>query len=907
MAPSVTTEAPSQTVDVRLPTSLKPELYKVELKPNMYADDPSTFTFDGDVDIRMECVQATRNITVHINLLNITAGSIQVTAEDQTEPALSMTSFELDTERQFLIVHLSRDLVPTKFYHLALAFVGPLKDDLHGLYLSSYKRGNESVYIATTQFQPTDARKTFPCFDEPGIKARFDIVLVRKSHMVSLSNMPIITTENRADGWFADVFDTTPAMSTYLLAFIVSDFEKTSNLTRNNVMVSLELSQGIIERNGWSQPITRDVTIYVMSVTVKLLLYCFYTADMIAIPDFAAGAMENWGLITYRETAMLYDPMESSEVNKQRVAVVVSHELAHQWFGNLVTPSWWDDLWLNEGFASFVEYMGVDYVHPDWKMFDQFVVEDVQSVFNFDGLVTSHPVYVPVSHPDEINEIFDRISYGKGASIIRMMRFFLGEDTFKRGLTAYLSNLAYGAAFHDDLWFALGNQSMKENKPRTDVKEIMDTWTLQMNFPVVTVTKNGATGLKATQKRYLRDYNAVDPGTYPSPFNYRWEIPFTYTTSTSPVFDQTDADVKWMRRDSDTIYIANAVSSGDTWFIANVKQYGYYRVNYDSENWAAIVQQLKTNPGVIDPVNRAQIINDAWNLAKSGDLPIETALSTVEYLDKEPEYIVWDSALGELGYVKSMLERTELYGSFSKFMENKVREPFTNITLDNTGASHLEAYLRATLASQACHYGIDECVLEAKRLFESWLQNPDAPNPIDASLRGTVYCTAIAHGGIEEWDFAYRMFKASNVAGEQSRLMAALACSRETWVLSRYLVYSISPDKIRKQDATSVIVYIANNPIGRALAWDFVREHWNFLMNDFGGGLFSFSGLISGLSSKFNTDFDIQQLNDFLEKNPDMGSGTRAFKQAIEKTTSNVRWMNENYGKVETWLRSQGY
>ncbi|XP_033725116.1 aminopeptidase N-like isoform X1 [Pecten maximus] len=905
MAPSVTTEAPSKTIDVRLPTSLKPELYTVELQPNMYEGDPTAFTFDGSVNIRMECTQPTRNITVHINLLNITDGSIMVSAEDTTEPALSMTRFELDTERQFLIVHVNRDLTPTKFYNLALRFVGPLKDDLHGLYLSSYKRGNNSVYIATTQFQPTDARKSFPCFDEPGIKARFDIVLVRKSHMVSLSNMPIKTTETRDNGWIADVFETTPAMSTYLLAFIVSDFQKTSNTTKNNVLYGT-----------YARPEAINQTYYALKTGTEILTYFedyfnisfpLPKQDMIALPDFAAGAMENWGLITYRETAMLYDPLESSEVNKQRVAVVVSHELAHQWFGNLVTPSWWDDLWLNEGFASFVEYMGVDFVHPDWKMFDQFVVEDIQSVFNFDGLVTSHPVYVPVSHPDEINEIFDRISYGKGASIIRMMRFFLGEDTFKRGLTTYLSSLAYGAAFHDDLWFALGNQSIKENKPRSDVKEIMDTWTLQMNFPLVTVTKNGATGLKATQKRYLRDYNAVDPGTYPSPYNYRWEIPFTYTTSSSPMFYQTDADVKWMRKDSDTIYIANAISSSDTWVIANVKQYGYYRVNYDSDNWAALVDQLKTDPLVIDPVNRAQIINDAWNLAKSGDLPIETALSTVEYLDKEPEYIVWDSAIGELGYVKSMLERTELYGPFSKFMKHKVREPFTKITLNNTGATHLESYLRATLASQACGYGIDQCVLESKQLFASWLQNPNAPNPIDASLRGTVYCTAIAHGGVEEWDFAYRMFKASNVAGEQGRLMAALACSKETWILSRYLVYSITPDKIRKQDATSVIVYISNNPIGRALAWDFVRGHWDFLMNEYGGGSFSFSRLLSGLSSKFNTDFEIAQLNDFLEKNPDMGSGTRAFKQAIEKTNSNVKWMNENYGKVETWLRDQGY
>ncbi|KAJ8311540.1 hypothetical protein KUTeg_010895, partial [Tegillarca granosa] len=830
-----TATAPSKPVDIRIPLALYPDLYTVEIQPNMYEGEPEHFTFNGSVRIRMECRQNTRNITLHIKKLNIT-GRIMVTQEGRG--SINYASIEEDKQRQFLIVHFNEDLTKGNFYTIQMSFIGPLKNDLVGLYLSSYQRGNKTIYLATTQFQATDARKTFPCFDEPAIKAKFDLTLVRQSHMVSLSNMPNISSENRGNGWIADTFNTTPPIA-------------------------------------WSRPEAVDQTRYALGVGVELLTYFedyfnisfpLPKQDMIAIPDFSAGAMENWGLIAYRETAMLYDPVDSSSADKQRVAAVVSHELAHQWYGNLVTPSWWDDLWLNEGFASFVEYMGVAHVHQDWKMFDQFIVEALQNVFNFDGLVTSHPVYVPVSHPDQIIEIFDRISYAKGASIIRMMRFFLGEETFKRGLTRYLNELKYGAAFHDDLWFALGNQSKIENKARYDVKEIMDTWTLQMNYPVVIITKDSATRIRIQQKRYLRDPEAVDPGTYISPFQYKWEIPFTYTTSVAPNFNQSDANIVWLNRHTESLPIDTPNLSGsNTWVIGNVKQYGYYRVNYDDRNWNALINQLKINHTVIHDINRAQIINDAWNLAKSGDLKMETALGTVEYLKKEREYIVWEAASHELSYVNLMLERTPLYGKFSRYMVEMVSETFNETGLDNTGAQHLES--------------------------------------IDASLRYTVYCTGIKYGGVEEWDFAFNQYKTSTVASEKSRLMSALACSKESWILTRYLRYALTPDQIRKQDALLVLRYISSNSVGRSLTWDFIRANWDDIFNEYGSGSLSFARLIADITESFNTNSDDSQLEDFIERHPNLGSGTRAFQQAVEKTKSNIKWMEKNYPILENWLK----
>nr|XP_022306251.1 aminopeptidase N-like isoform X1 [Crassostrea virginica] len=897
--PSSTQSPAAILQNVRLPRAVLPELYTVELQPNMYDGPPEMFTFNGTVRIRVKCHQTTNNITVHINKLNLTE-KIRVTGVDPSD-GIHYKNHEIDTRRQFLIIYTNSPLLPGHYYDLDLSFIGPLKDDLHGLYLSSYKRNNQNVYAATTQFQATDLRKAFPCFDEPAIKAKFDITLVRKNHMTSLSNMPKISSESRGNGWIADRFNTTPPVSTYLLAFIICDFQYKEDMTANDVRY-----------RAWARPEAVNQTEYALSVGTKILTYFenyfgipfpLPKQDMIALPDFAAGAMENWGLITYRETAMLYDPQESSESNKQRVAVVVSHELAHQWFGNLVSPSWWDDLWLNEGFASFVEYMGVDHVHPDWKMFDQIVVEDVQDVFNFDGLVTSHPVYVPVAHPDQINEIFDRISYGKGASIIRMMRFFLGEETFREGLKKYLQNLAYKAAFHDDLWFALGNQSALENKG-LNVKEIMDTWTLQMNYPVVMVTVMADGSIQITQKRYLRDYGAVDPLKFVSPFNYHWEIPFTYTTKSNINFNVTDADIHWMHKtDTETI---SANVQGSDWILGNVMQYGYYRVTYSDDNWNKLINQLDEDHKVFHPINRAQIINDAWNLAMSEDISMTIALKTVNYLDKEKEFIPWKASLRELGYVDSMLERTALYGPFSHFMKKKVSGIFNSSSLSSSNMTHLESFVNTLIAAEACKYGIQSCIDEASRLFHLWMAKP-TENPIRSSVRLTVYCSAIKNGDIKEWDFAYKMYQESNVAAEKSRLMIALSCSKEVWVLSRYLQYTKISSEIRKQDATNVIVYISGNAVGRSLAWDFVRSNWDYLLKEYGESSFAFPRLISGVSSSFNTEFEIKQLEDFLKSHPDMGSGTRAFQQAIEKTKSNIRWMDTNYDIVKQWLADQNF
>ncbi|XP_063436787.1 aminopeptidase N-like [Mytilus trossulus] len=639
LPPSTTTPTVSTTPpgggDVRLPLNLYPFLYDLEIQPFIYETNSSDFYFIGKVRIDMECRRSTNEIVLHSNKLNITTSSVTITPMSPGQSTIIPT-IEFDTVNQFLILKSTTSLVAGSNYSVYIEFNGPILSNLAGLYQSSYQRGNDTIYIATTQMQPSDARRVLPCFDEPAIKARFRVTVIRKQHLISLFNTNQIGSTDLANDWIADRYADTPLMSTYLLALVVCDFTFIEERTANNILYK-----------AWARPEAINQTTYALDVGVRILTFFeeyFATSfplpkqDMIAVPEFLFGAMENWGLVVYKEKSMLYDPLDTAEIDKQFVTMVISHELAHMWFGNLVTPAWWDDLWLNEGFANYIAFVGMDFIHEDWLVLDHFVVNSVQRALSVDGLISSHPIYVPVSGTAEVFQLFDTISYEKGGSVIRMMQFFLGDETFKRGMQLYITERAYGAATHDDLWDALGRlyiteraygaathddlwdalgrQSVIDGKLQqvNDVKRIMDTWTLQMNYPTVFMKRKG-NNITLSQSRYLRDKTATDPGKYNSTFGYKWEIPVTLTTQTSKDFNQNDTDIIWMGKDGSDVLLSGVISGND-WYIGNIRQYGFYRVNYPEDNWIKLIDQLKTDHKVIHPVNRAQIINDAWNFAK---------------------------------------------------------------------------------------------------------------------------------------------------------------------------------------------------------------------------------------------------------------------------------------------------
>uniref|UniRef100_A0A8C5P9I1 Aminopeptidase n=1 Tax=Leptobrachium leishanense TaxID=445787 RepID=A0A8C5P9I1_9ANUR len=902
---SSTTSTPSHEPwdNYRLPKSLVPDHYDIRLQPILTKNSIGLYVFYGKSEVFFTCVEETNLVIIHSNKLNFTTPTTAVLKDSEWND-LPVTIVEIKPVTNYLVLHAVNKLEVGKHYSVYTEYVGELADDLAGFYRSEYVEDGETKIIATTQMQAPDARKAFPCFDEPAMKATFSITILHKPDYVALSNMNAI--ENRTliqegEEWTETVFAKTKKMSTYLVAFIVSQFKPVGdpgNGTTTGVQIWGRKKAIEDEQQG----------AYALSITKPILdffeeyyqtPYPLPKSDQVAIPDFSAGAMENWGLVTYRETALLYDPAVSSIGNKERVVTVVAHELAHQWFGNLVTIKWWNDLWLNEGFASYVEYLGADKAEPTWNIKDLIVLYDLHRVMAIDALASSHPLTTKeeeVNTPSEISELFDSIAYSKGASVIRMLSVILSEEVFVKGLAAYLKHFEYSNTVYSDLWTHL-QAAVDSNVPPLglpqSVSTIMDRWVLQMGFPVVTI--DTATG-SITQKHFLLDPESVV--TRPSEFNYIWIVPISYSKNNSP-------GNYWLQTSTE---INDAFRTGENeWLLANINVTGYYRVNYDEGNWNKLIAQLGSDHLVIPVINRAQIVDDAFNLARAQHVTTERALETTRFLSGDNEYMPWQAALNSLSYFMQMFDRSEVFGPMKEYLKRQVTPVFEHFktlssNFTNRPGPLTDQYSEINAITTACSYGNSDCIEYATNLFNQW--RTSNVNGIHPNLRSTVYCTAISEGGEAEWDFLWDKFATSDNAQESDKLRAGLACSREPWILNRFLDYSLDTDKIRRQDAITTISNICNNVIGQSLAWDFVRGKWRTIFTSFGGSSFSFGNLIERVTRRFSSEFELQQLLQFEIDNADVGfgTGTRALQQAKEKTIANMKWVNDNKGSVLKWF-----
>uniref|UniRef100_A0A8K9V389 Aminopeptidase n=1 Tax=Oncorhynchus mykiss TaxID=8022 RepID=A0A8K9V389_ONCMY len=871
----------------RLPDSLSPVSYNITLWPRLVVNaSTGLYIFTGQSAVVFQCKKDTDLIVIHCNKLNLTllnGHHARLTGLDgATAPTVKTSWLQVKTE--YLVIQLNGKLTAGKSYRLSTDFQGELADDLKGFYRSEYTEDGGKKVVATSQMQATFARKAFPCFDEPAMKAVFHITLIHQRGTVALSNGRDVETVNSTiDGTEVTMtrFEPTKRMSTYLLAFIVSDFDHiTGSIENNNVRIWAR-RKAIAEGHGN----------YALNVTGPMLKFFerYYNAsyplsksDQIALPDFNAGAMENWGLITYRETALLYDPAISSVGNKERVLTVVAHELAHMWFGNLVTLRWWNDLWLNEGFASYVEYLGADYAEPTWNIKEQTILNDVHKVFAVDALASSHPLSrkeEEVNQPDEISEMFNTISYSKVLYVL--------ENLLQQGFLCSRTSptFAFNNTVYSDLWDHLQKAVLTTpgmSLPHT-VHDIMNRWILQMGFPVVTI--DTAMG-HITQKHFLLDPDSVVDR--PSPYNYTWLVPIKWMKG------GVEREQHWLLQETG---ISNASVSGSEWVLANLNVSGYYRVNYDMDNWERLLNQLTTDHTVIPLINRAQIVDDAFNLARAKVINTTLALRTTRYLSQERDYIPWESALRNLNYYILMFDRGQAYGVLQGYLKMQITplfEYFRTITVDWTRVP--------TGHNDQVNVIVFLLFNDADFVFMQLFIDRIHPN-----LKKTVYCNAIAAGGVEEWDFAWQMFKNATVATEAAKLRSSLACTKVPWLLNRYLDYSLDPAKIRKQDCTSTINYIAGNVVGMPLAWDFIRARWNYIYTEYGGGSFSFSNLINSVTRRFSTEFELKQLKQFKEDNARVGfgSGTLALEQAIERTTANIKWVAENQEHVMKWLANE--
>ncbi|VDD79974.1 unnamed protein product [Mesocestoides corti] len=875
--------------DVRLPFTVIPLFYDLRLQANIYGSNASKFDFNGSVSMLLQCHEATDFFYVHAhNDMVVKLDAVRLYRENSTENLLENISY--DRARQWYKLKLFKMLEANKLYRLNFgAFRGPLTINLRGWYL------------ATSQLQPTDARRVFPCLDEPAFKSIFKITLVRRKNFTSMSNMPLDQSNDIGGGWVEDVYMPTLNTSTYLLAFFVSQFESLPGLDSKGRNFTI-----------WARPDLISAADYALQVGKKIigffedyfeLDYPLEKTDMVAVPHFAAGAMENWGLLIYREATLIWDPVSGTESARQKVATVISHEIAHQWFGNLVTLEWWDDLWLNEGFATFVEYIGVAHAEPTWQMDEQFAVLQLQKVLFIDSLSTTHPVFMPVAHPDEINEIFDTISYNKGASILRMMEAFLGREVFRQGLKIYLSKHKFRNTEPSDLWDALTEANAVSNN-HINVHQIMNVWIKQAGYPLVTAKRLGKNRFELRQQRFLLGLgqdNASSTAT--SANNKLWSIPITYATASE---DQETAESRILWMDNETLELEIDVPEGQ-WYALNLRQTGFYRVNYELENWLTLTEALLNNHVEVPRLMRAQLIDDSFHIANQGALRFEVFLNLTRYLRNERDFVPLNSANRAFNYLYDMFVMHDGYETLKLYVRSLVAEAYKDIdwSADKSKDNHLLNLARQIIVSMACDAENSDCIKRSLKLFSEFMADP-SNNKIPTSLSRTVYCTAVREGGVAEWDFLKQLSTKVLHEEEKYRILEALGCTRD-FVRLRTYVRELIDDAISKHDDLDLPASLSGNPIGLYVIYDTIKREWPNRNQSYNS---PFKMILKAVEKRgiiieaLPIKDDLLRMNATVHLEADRQTG-RSINRLLMQSKRDKNWLLKYSSIIHEWLKRQ--
>ncbi|KAK9533236.1 hypothetical protein VZT92_008370 [Zoarces viviparus] len=874
--------------DFRLPSYVNPVHYDLHLEPDLVED-----TYAGTVKVHVEVSKPTRHLWLHIRETFVSA-----------QPRLTMLSSQAGQRevavrgcfeyvpQQYVVVEAMEELPatsPGEVYVISLDFRGWLNGSVVGFYRVVYTEDGDTKKIAATDHEPTDARKSFPCFDEPNKKATYKISITHDASYGALSNMPPEGNPQQLPGNKVKTsFHRSIPMSTYLVCFAVHKFSHVERISARGIPLRIYAQPSQLGTATYAADTTKVIFDYFEEYFN--MTYSIPKLDKIAIPDFGTGAMENWGLITYRETNLLYDVNQSSSYNKQRVASVIAHELVHQWFGNIVTMDWWDDLWLNEGFASFFEYIGVEKAEPSWGMRDIMIISDVLPVMVDDALLSSHPIIVSVSTPAEITSVFDAISYSKGASILRMLEDWMGKDVFRDGCRKYLKDYYFKNAKTANFWASLANVS------GLPVADVMDTWTKQMGYPVLDLSVSEMDA-KLSQRRFLLDPKA-DTSQPPSPLGYNWTIPVKWHSVKSDkymlaMFDKSSAEH----------VLSNYSASVDGLLKVNNDHIGFYRVNHDNHMWNAISKQLQDNHLEFDAADRTSYIDDVFALARADVIDYGNAFNLTKYLTNETDYIVWARVASSIAYVRDMLSgNAALYPLFQKLFRNHVKALTTQLGWTDSG-TQTQRLLRETALSIACQMGDQEALNEASRIFDQWISGEISS--VAVNLRLLVYRYGMKNSGTKaKWTIMFQRYENTSLAQEKDKLLYGLASVDNVELLYRLLEASKNESVVRSQDLFTVVRYVSLNPLGQNMAWDWTTLNWDYLVNRYTINDRNLGRLLGRITTTYNTELQLWKMKHFFSLYPNAGAGEMPRQQAMETVWNNIEWIRGNENEIRGWLEN---
>jgi aminopeptidase N/puromycin-sensitive aminopeptidase len=847
----------------RLPEVARPDNYKLSFTPDL-----DKATFEGDETISLHILKPTSEIT--LNSADIEYHDVSITSGGTTQKA-KVSPLK---EKEMVVLAVEKPLAagPATVH---ITYSGILNNEMRGLYLGKDDQGRK---YAATQFEATDARRAFPSFDEPDYKATFDITAVADKGMVAISNYKVVSDTPGPGDKHTVKFATTAKMSSYLAALVVGNFEY------------VEGSVDGIPIRVYSTPGKKDMGKFALEAAKYIvgyydkyfgIKYPYGKLDLIGLPDFSAGAMENVGCITFREVILLIDEKQGSIDLKKTIASVTSHEIAHMWFGDLVTMKWWDDVWLNEGFATWMSSKPVQKWKPEWN----FNLDDVSGTggtLNTDALANTRPIHQQAETPDQIQELFDGIAYGKAASVLRMLEAYLGEDTFRAGVNAYIQKHQYANATADDFWDA---QAQTSKKP---VDKIMPTWVKQAGAPIVNVKaqcSGGSTNVTLSQQRYF-----VDRQKFEAPNDQLWQIPVCLKGSAA---GDGAPKCELITKKEETVTLPGC----SNWVLGNAGATGYYRTGYQPDAVRALATDAETK---LTPGERIALQNDIWSSIRVGREPVGDYLAFAQGLQSDRNRAVLEDVLSRLNYIGEYLVSDADRDSFRTWLRQFLAPVMKEVGWEpKTGETDEQKTLRSRLFNALGYDARDpEALAQARKLAEKVLADPSS---VDHQLAGGALALAALDANTEFYDRVMAALKSTKTPEEYYVYFYTLPQFTDKKLLERTLEFAITPD-VRSQDALGLITSVLNNPDGEQLAWDFIRQHWAEIEK--AGGPFA-SAQVVGATSTFCDASKRDQVTEFFTAHK-VAAAERTYKQSIERINNCADLKSQQESQLASWLGQHG-
>lgn len=784
----------------------------------------------------------------------------------------------LDEEDEILVLVFD-DMLGVGEGILKIEFSAPLNSHLRGFYKCTYVDGGVKKNMAVTQFEAVEARRCFPCWDEPVLKASFKITLDVPKELMALSNMPIL--DEKLNGDIKTVyFEESPYMSTYVVAFVIGSFDYIEETTAEGIKVRVYCPLGKREEGRYSLSLAVKVLDYFAKYFS--MSYPLPKLDMVAVPEFGGGAMENNGLIIYRENLMLCDALHSSAENKQILAICVAHEVAHHWFGNLVTMAWWSDLWLNEGFATWVSYMAIETLFPEWKMWTQFL-QHTASGLVIDALEESHPIEMEIHPARSIDDKFDAISYKKGSTIIRMLQIYLGDDKFQKSLSKYIKRYAWKNAKTDDLWAVISEES------GTQINLMMDTWTKQMGYPVISV-KSRDNAVEFEQSHFLLSGQHSDS---------QWIIPITLSLGSynkqknfllETKFHEVDIskDFSGANTTTTTETIPNT-GDGNFWIKVNISQSGFYRVKYDDKLASQLRKAIENN--LLSETDRFGILDDAYALCQAGQQSLASVLSLIDVYGKELDCIVTSRLIYVCNGIvniateaipDSVFELKQFFINVLQFSATKLGwEPIPD-------EDHSSAVLRGRLYRALASFDDDKTHEEAMQRFQAYIRDRKTPL-LSADTKMAAYLAVIRKATVSSrygFESMLQLYKEADTAEETEEILRVLSACPDPDLLVEALDFLVS-DEVREQDIVYGLAGISFQ--GRHRAWKWFKENWEPIFNKYGATIM-LTNFVRDIITPFCSNEEADEIEAFFATHPHE-SVAMDVKQSLEQVRIKARWV----------------